>query len=105
MSSWHSKALGDGVAAAAPSMKILEAFSPLYIAAGQPADMAVFSRYDLEANVVTVYFTPGAAQLASLFGAKPCDKPSSEGIGLLVGDARAWKLFFPERLRKSRPEI
>lgn len=103
MSSWYSKALGDGVAAAAPSMKILEAFSPLYIGAGQPGEMAVFSRYDLEANVVTVYFTPAAAQLASLFAATPCEKPSGEGIGLLVGDARAWKAFFPEKLRKNRP--
>ena len=104
MSSWHSKALGDGLAAATPSMKILEAFSPLYIAAGQPDDMAVFSRYDLEANVVTVYFTPSATPLASLFGASPCDKPSSEEIGLLAGNARAWK-FFPERLGKGGREI
>jgi hypothetical protein len=59
--------------------------------------MAVFSRYDLAANLVTVYFSPGAEVLAKAFGAQPSAKPNSERLTLLVGDARAWDLFFPKR--------
>lgn len=97
-STWHSKDLGDGVDALVPTTQIQEAFEAAYVAAGQPAGMAVFSRYDLRVNVVTVYFTPEASVLAHAFGASPCAKPSSEGIGLSVGEHRAWERYFPERL-------
>ena len=76
-------------------------FLPMFVAAGQPSRMAVFSRYDRRANLVTAYFSPGAAKLATFFDAKPCDKPPSEGIGLLVGDARCWEIYFPARKRKA----
>lgn len=95
---WFSKAVDDGIEADDPSPRIQAAFLPFFAAAGWPADMAVFSRYDLTTNVVTVYFTPAAASLALSHGATPCEKPSSEDIGLLVGDQHAWQLFFPERL-------
>lgn len=73
MSTWFSKDLGDGVAAHAPTTQIQETYSTLYIASTNfPIDMAVFSRYDLRANVVTVYFSPHASQLAHTFGATPC---------------------------------
>lgn len=75
MNQWYSKELGDGVEAYAPSHKIQEAFFPLFSAAGNPIDMAVFSRYDLERNIVTAYFSPSAAALAKSFGAQPCEKP------------------------------
>jgi len=101
MEQWHSKALGDGTAALAPSMRIQELFLPMFAASGQPLRMAVFSRYDLESNVVTVYFSPTASRLAELFGAKPCDKPTSERIGLLVGDMRCWDIHFPEKRRRA----
>ena|SRR3981081_1624704 len=101
MNTWHSKALGDGVTALAPSRRIQEMFLPMFAASGQPTDMAVFSRYDLKTNVATVYFSPRAANLATFFGAKPCEKPASEGIGLLVGDARCWGMFFPDRKRRA----
>lgn len=96
MSQWYSKSLGDGVAAFAPTSQIQEAFLPLFTAVGQPIDMAVFSRYDLEKNIVTVYFTPGATALAEMFGATPCEKPKREGrLSLLVGDQRCLPLFYP----------
>lgn len=104
MDNWYSKALGDGVAALAPSLRIQELFFPLFAAAGQPLEMAVFSRYDRRANVVTVYFSPRAAKLASLFNASPCAMPEATGIGLLVGDQRCWDLFFPEKRRRSQGE-
>jgi hypothetical protein len=101
MESWYSKALGDGAAAFAPSVRIQKMFPPLFTALGQPSRMAVFSRHDRRANVVTAYFSPAAAQLAAFFDATPCEKPPSDGIGLLVGDARCWEIYFPERKRKA----
>ena len=96
MKDWYSKALGDGVAAFKPSMDIHAAFTSAYIAAGQPIEMAVFSRNDPKANIVTVYFTPSAMVLAKAFGASPCEKPDREGLGLLVGDTRCWQLYYPD---------
>ena len=96
MLQWFSKDLGDGVAAFAPSSEIQKAFLPVFAAAGQPTNMAVFSLYDLEKNMVTVYFSPGAAALAEMFGATPCEKPKREGgLSLLVGDQRCLELFYP----------
>jgi hypothetical protein len=63
--------------------------------------MAVFSRHDRAANRVTAYFSPRAAELAALFGASPCEKPPSEGIGLLVGAPRCWEIHFPDRKRQA----
>ena len=103
MERWYSKALGDGVAASAVSMRIQQMFPPLFAALGQPSRMAVFSRHDRRANVVTAYFSPAATQLAAFFGAAPCDKPSSEGIGLLVGDTRCWEIYFPDKKRCRVP--
>jgi hypothetical protein len=58
--------------------------------------MAVFSWYDLEKNLVTVYFSPGASALAKMFGATPCEKPKKDGcVSLLVGDQYCMELFYP----------
>ena len=76
MSTWYSADLGDGVAAYNPSSQIQEVFMPLFAAAGCPKDMAVFSRYDLDANIVTAYFTPSAHAVAKIFNAiRPSRKP------------------------------
>lgn len=101
METWYRKALGDGAAAFAPSLRIQQMFSPMFAASGQPSSMAVFSRHDRKANEVTAYFSPRASMLAALFRAQPCEKPSGDGIGLLVGDARSWAIFFPERKRRA----
>jgi hypothetical protein len=101
MEQWHSKALGDGVDASAPSQRIQQLFKPMFLASGRPSSMAVFSRHDRQANVVTAYFSPAAVRLAGLFGATPCDKPTGERIGLLVGDARSWEIHFPEKKRRA----
>lgn len=96
MTQWYSKELGDGIDALTPSNKIQEAFIPLFASAGQPLDMAVFSRYDHERNMVTVYFAPGASALAAMFGATPCEKPRKEGrLSLLVGNYGCVDLLFP----------
>ena len=102
METWYCKTLGDGARASAPSLRIQQLFPPLYAASGQPSGMAVFARHDRKANRVTAYFSPRAAELAGLFGAEPCAKPPSDGIGLLVGDARSWAIFFPDRGQRRR---
>ena len=100
METWYRKTLGAGVEASAPSRRIQAMFPSIFVANGQPTAMAVFSRYDRNTDEVTAYFSPGACELAALFGAKPCDKPAGDGIGLLVGAARSWGVFFPERVRR-----
>ena len=101
MDTWYCKTLGDGVAASAPSRRIQQLFPSLFAESGQPSGMAVFSRHDRKANEVTAYFSPRAVGLAALFGASPCEKPPSEGIGLLVGHSRSWEILFPERKRRA----
>lgn len=98
LNDWFCRELGDGVDAYEPSARIQKAFMAAFIAAGQPVEMAVFSRYDLRSNVVTVYFPPAAAVLASVVHATPCAKPAlaeHPGLGLLVGNARCWEALFP----------
>jgi hypothetical protein len=101
METWRCKTLGDGAAASAPSHRIQQMFLPLFVASGQPSHMAVFSRHDRRANVVTAYFSPAASKLAAFFRAEPCDKPAGDGIGLLVGDMRCWEIYFPDKKRKA----
>ncbi|MGH6753638.1 MAG: hypothetical protein ACREDP_15870, partial [Bradyrhizobium sp.] len=91
---WFSLELGDGVEAFAPTRKMQDAFMAAFKTQGV-GEMALFSRYDTRANVVTAYFSPAAKLLAESFGAKPCEKPSITGLGLLAGDARCWEWFFP----------
>lgn len=95
MDRWFSKALGDGVEAHAQSNEIKQAFLALAVAnGGKTGGVAVFSRYDLQANMVTVYFTPKAEVLAKTYAATPCEKPSrGNSLGLLVGDVSAWDLL------------
>jgi hypothetical protein len=96
MSSWYSKDLGDGVEAYAPTLKIQEIFEAFFAASGLPKDMALFSNYDLGRNVVTVYVSPRAKSLALAINAEPCEKPSREGLSLLLGHADAWSVLFPD---------
>ena len=99
MEFWYSKELGDGMMAPIPSDEIQEAFLKSFIAAGKPLDMAVFTRYESEGRLhceVTAYFSPAAVDVAKAFDAKPCEKPSRTGLGLLAGDERSWSALFPE---------
>lgn len=95
MGTWYRKSLGDGVEAFQPARQIQDAFLPLYATSGQPMDMAIFSRLDFEANVITIYFSPGASHVAKSFGATACEKPPIEDLGLVAGNDRCWNLLFP----------
>ena len=96
MTQWHSKELGNGVDALAPTNEIQQAFIPLYAMKGQPVDMAIFTRYDLERNIVTVYFSPAAEELAKTYNAAPCEKPKRENrLALIVGNPECWNALYP----------
>jgi hypothetical protein len=84
--------------AAEPSEEIRTAFRAAFTAAGEPADMAVFTRHEsgnLHCEVIA-YFSPSAAELAMLFDAEPCQKPSRSGLGLLAGKEVCWSVLFPD---------
>ncbi len=104
MNTWNSKAVGDGVAAFQPSTQLHQKFLAMaMVSGGVPENAAVFSCYDLDANVVTWYFSPEANNLAKMFEATPCNKPTpSKGFGLLVGDGRSWEAHFPNYLVSNR---
>ena len=96
MASWYSKDLGDGIQAQKPTAEIRNAWETLRVARRISSDAAVFSRYDLETNVHTVYFTPSAELLAKDIGAMPCEKPDpKKDFSLIAGEDGAWEAHFP----------
>ncbi len=99
MEKWYSIGLGDGMLAIEPSEEIKELFSEAYSAKGMPPEIAVFTRYESEGRLhceVVAYFSPAAAEIAKALDAEPCEKPVRAGLGLLVGDERAWSSLFGE---------
>ena len=85
--------------AATPSAEIEEAFLKAFAAAGNPSEMAVFTRPESEGRLhceVIAYFSPAAENVAKGFDAQPCAKPVRSGLGLLAGDERCWSVLFPE---------
>lgn len=98
MGTWFAKAVGDGQEADGPTRELFDAFAALETASEVEPGTGVFSRYDLEVDAVTWYFSPEAAALARTFGATPCEKPApDEALDLLVGSASSWDRHFPGR--------
>jgi len=82
-----------------PSAEIEKAFLQLFLAAGRPLNMAVFTRLESEGRLhceVMAYFSPGAKDVAKAVGAQPCEKSSRVGLGLLAGDELSWSVLFSE---------
>lgn len=99
MSTWYSMSLGDGLWAPALFAQIEEIFYPQFEKAGKPAEMAIFKRHVSEGRLhceVMAYYSPASVEVAKSFDAEPCDKPSCEGLDLLVGDPQCWGVLFPE---------
>ncbi len=100
MESWYSVVLGDGITAAQPSSEVESVFRSLFLAAGSPPEMAVFTRLESEGRLhceVTAYFSPSAWEVAKAFEAEPCPIPERSGLSLLAGNLEAWSALFPER--------
>ena len=99
---WYSKDLGSGVDAYEPTALIqsavMQSISAALAAQRPNYNVAVFSYYDLRANMVTAWFSPGLEHIAEAFGATPCERPNPrERFGLLVGYPAAWDTYFPDR--------
>jgi hypothetical protein len=100
MTTWFSKQLGDGVLAYAPKEQIQIMFPPLFATASRPAEMAVFTRHELDGRLqceVVAYFSPAAEALARQMDAQACQKPSPDELDLLAGKPECWAVLFPER--------
>ena len=102
MKNWFSKNLGDAMLACEPLGQLEERFLSVYAEAGSPDDMAVFIRHESEGRLhceVKVYFSPASVVVAREVGAKPCQRPSPDNLGLLAGSGDSWSRLFPERGR------
>lgn len=96
---WFSKPLGDGVWAYSKTDQIKDLFDPLFVLAGRPMDMAVFTRHESEGRLhceVIAYFSPAAATVAHVLHAQPCDKPQRGELDLLAGERDCWSVLFPD---------
>lgn len=101
MSTWFTKNLGDAMLAYAELKQIEQLFTATISGKMHPPDeAAVFFRHESEGRLhceVQVYFSPTAADVAAAVCARPCSKPSSDGLDLLIGSPSSWSLLFPER--------
>lgn len=98
MSAWFHKDLGDAMMAYEPLARIEALFESTYRAVARPKDAAVFVRHVSEGSLhchVVVYFSPASASLAEEIGADPCDRPSTDGLSLLIGSEDSWSALFP----------
>jgi hypothetical protein len=98
MSVWHSRLLGDALSAPIYSAEIEQTFQRLFVSAGCPPEMAVFTRQEAGAMhcQVTAYFSPAAAKIAQALMAQPCNPPSRQGLELLAGSPDCWQILFQE---------
>lgn len=100
MNTWFSKSLGDAIYGGDGVLTKLAADVQQMLAqAGDPPDMAVFTRLESEGRLhceLVVYFSPAAYQVADLLGADPCEKPGPAGLDLLAGKTACWSVLFPE---------
>ena len=102
MTHWFSKEIGDRIQAFPRLKSMQEIFHNAFMLSGAPIGKAMFSRYDLHKNVITIYFSPDAKVMAGWFGAKPYEKPSITGLALEAGDVRCWQELFPGEEPKLR---
>ena len=106
---WFSKEIGDGMQAFGPTNRLQQVFWQLTLQAAQRGELqlhggpSLWSKYDLERNVVTVYISPEGEQVArALDGFAECQKPDVDDIGLLYGNASDWARHYPDGPRSRR---
>jgi hypothetical protein len=85
---WYSKNLGDAMLAGEALARIEALFKVAYAKAGYPEDMSLYIRHESEGRLhceVIIYLSLPAADVAQEIDAESCEKPSSYGLGLLLG--------------------
>lgn len=98
MSAWFTKNLGDAMLAGEALDQIEKLFISVYGKSKIPEEVAVFIRHESEGRLhceVKACFSPGAVIVARKVDADPCERPSQDGLGLLIGAEDAWQGFFP----------
>lgn len=99
MNNWFVKNLGDAMLAFEAQAELEEVLTSVRSDSRNPADMAAFIRHESDGGLhceVKVYLSPGCVAVAEEVNAKPCAKPSPEGLGMLLGSDEAWQSLFPE---------
>lgn len=100
MGTWRRLILHDGIHGFGQTDELRDAFIDTFIAAGEPAEMAVFRRHDVDKGVTILLFSPATGSFAERWYATPCDKPDNpRGLALLLGDDAAWGVYFPNSVR------
>jgi len=85
---WYSKNLGDAMLAGESLARIETLFKAAYSKAGKPGDMALYIRHESEGRLhcdVIIYLSLPSVDVAQEIDAESCQKPSSYGLGLLLG--------------------
>jgi hypothetical protein len=99
MDAWYSRNFGDPMLTDATLDGLGACFHHVFARAGEPPEMAVFTRLESEGRLhckMIAYFSPAAQDVADTFGAEPCERPARAGLGLFAGDERAWSVLFRE---------
>ena len=102
MKSWFSKNLGDAVLARDEQDRIEKLVEPAGAHGATSGELAAFFRHEAEGRLhceLIVYFSPMTATVARSVGAKPCRRPSPNGLSLFAGSDEAWSALFPEIIR------
>lgn len=75
-------------------------FLAAFTEAGNPAEMALFTRHESEGRLhcdLMLYLSPASFTVAGEIGARPCNRPSFNSLALLAGSEDSWRALFPER--------
>jgi len=99
MAKWRMKKLPLAEWAA-----LQEKFGELQLVLGAPPDFAMFCKSDAADELTEIYITgPNVAAVESLSpgGWEDSDKPSGEGVALLVGSGDPWEHFGIEPRRND----
>lgn len=99
MGDWFVVNLGEAPLAGALLEDAKALFLREFEIANCPPDMALFFRHESEGRLhceINVYFSPRAASVARAMEAKPCPRPSPDGLDLLAGPESAMALLRPD---------
>jgi len=102
MRDWFLINLGDAMLAVDQQDRIKGLLLSEYAQAGNPDEMAAFTRHESEGRLhcdVMIYFSPMSAKVAEEVNARSCEKPSPIGLSLLAGSKQSWLILFPELAR------